>query len=59
MFKKRRKRRSEAALDSGAKAVIDAVIRRRARERVRDPEGRERIFRSTVLEKEGGDGGQP
>lgn len=52
--KKKDKRKKKAApeIDAKTKAVIDEAIRIRTRMRIRDAEGRERIFRSTVAEKE-------
>ena len=52
MAKRKSKRKSYAPnMDAHTKAVIEEAIRIRTRMRVRDCEGKERIFRSTVCEK--------
>lgn len=45
-------------MDPKTKAVIEEAIRIRTKMRVKDAEGWERIFRSTVAEKEGDDAKQ-
>lgn len=47
--KRKRKRRSEPETEDGEE--LRETIRIRAKMRVKDAEGRERIFRSTVAEK--------
>ena len=52
-MKKKKKRGGYAPnMDKHTRAVIDEVIRMRARMRVRDAAGNERIFRSTVAEEQ-------
>lgn len=54
MSKRKKKRKSEPEMDAHTKAVIEEAIRIRTRMRIRDCEGKERIFRSTVAETEEG-----
>lgn len=54
MSKRKNKRKSEPEMDTHTKAVIEEAIRIRTRMRIRDCEGKERIFRSTVAETEEG-----
>lgn len=49
--KSKRKKKPAPEMDPETKAVIEEAIRIRTRMRVKDAEGRERIFRSTVMEK--------
>lgn len=55
MSKRKNKRKSYAPnMDAHTKSVIEEAIRIRTRMRIRDCEGKERIFRSTVAETEEG-----
>jgi hypothetical protein len=49
--KDKRKKKTAPEIDAKTKAVIDEAIRIRTRMRIKDAEGRERIFRSTIAEK--------
>ena len=52
--RKNKRKRTAPNMDAHTKAVIEEAIRIRTRMRIRDCEGKERIFRSTVAETEEG-----
>ena len=50
--KRKRKRKSEPVMDAVTRDILDRLVRIKTRERLKDPDGNIREFRSTIAENQ-------
>lgn len=50
--KRKKKRKSEPEIDAITKDILDRIVRIKTRDRLKDPDGNIREFRSTIADKQ-------